>query len=414
MFDGIKIYCLMTDPQKLIENPYLAEYWTTKVRNVDGTFIHGFAEYLSLMFRLKNKKVRLQGSLHKYRNAGRHNYDDFRAVDVAEVVHELENNLKIDLYSTLINNVEFGVNVVLPFRVHVVLDNLITYKGQPFERFVDKGISYYQCKLSKFIIKIYDKGKQYNLPDNVLRFEIKVTAMQYLETKGIKLRYLSDLLNMDIYKPLGNTLTEVFEEILFGDNTLNESDLTTKELETYLRGSNPKTWRPQKGDKERKRLQRLEHEFKSILKHHRINVDFRSVVFDLIRAKSLELSQISQNSNDGYNVFALGLFPYSLTEKDNGKGEFVPNINLIYNRHSGQCTDDKIKKCASCRKVLNDNQLKYCSERCKIKKDERNERSNPKNHFKEQFKKVIETPSLFDVSGLLKLTEQQKQWISKT
>ena len=78
--------------------------------------------------------------------------------------------------------------------------------------------------------------------------------MQYLETKGVKLRYLSDLLNMNIFEPLGNILTEVFEEILFGDNTINENDLTTKELETFLHGRNPKTWKPQAGERERKRL----------------------------------------------------------------------------------------------------------------------------------------------------------------
>ena len=412
MIDGIKTYDLKTDPQKLIENSYLDGHWKTTVQNSNSEIEKEFAEYFGLTFRIKHKKVRLQGSVHKYRNLGKHNYNDFRAVDVAEVVHELESNLKIDLYSTLLNNVEFGVNVVLPFGVHVVLDNLITYKGQPFERFVDKGISYYQCKLSKFIIKIYDKGKQFNLPDNVLRFEVKVTAMQYLETKGVKLRHLSDLLNMGIYEPLGNILTEVFEGILFGDNGINESDLTDKEDKIYLRGSNSKTWTPQKGEKERKRLQRLEYEFKGILERHRTNVDFRSVVSDLIRAKSLELSQISQNSNDGYNVFTLGLFPYLSNEKDNGKSQFVPNINISYSRYLGQCTNGKLKKCAGCRKVLVDNQLGYCSDRCKIKKDVRNNKSNPRHGFMRQYDKILITPSLFDVSVLVKLSDQQKQWIS--
>lgn len=185
-----------------------------------------------MTFRIKHKKVRLQGSVHKYRNNGWHNYDDFRAEEVAEVIRELSERFEIDTETSLLSNVEFGVNVVLPFGVHVVLDNLISYKGKEFGYEVEEGISYYQCMRTKFIIKIYDKTKQFNLPDIVLKFEIKVTAMQYLETKGIKLRYLSDLLNMDIYKPLGNVLTEVFEGILFRDNTINENDLTTKELET--------------------------------------------------------------------------------------------------------------------------------------------------------------------------------------
>ena len=413
MIDNNKTYDLKTDAQKLIENPILAEYWTTKVRNNDGTFIYGFAEYLGLTFRLKNGKIKLQGSLHKYRNLGKHNFDDFSVVDVAEVVHELERNFRIDIYSTVLNNVEFGVNVVLPFGVNVVLDNLITYKGKHFEHKEGKGMNFYECRMSKFTIKIYDKSLQYNLPNNVLRFEIKVTAMQYLEPKGIKLRYLSDLLNMAIYEPLGNTLTEVFEEILFGDNSINESDLTTKERETYLRGSNPRAWTPQKGEKERKRLQRLEYEFKGILERHRTGVNFRSVVSDLIRVKSLELSQISQNSKREHDVLIFSLFPFPPEINDSEKGRFVSNINISHNRYLGQCTNDKIRKCAGCRKVLKDNQVGYCSDRCKMKKDVRNGKSNPRHGFMRQYDKLLVVPSLFDVSEIVKLSEQQKQWISK-
>ncbi len=98
--------------------------------------------------------------MHKYRNAGRHNYDDFTAVDVAKVVRELSERFEIDTATTLLNNVEFGVNVVLPFGVSVVLDNLIAYKGTPFLKVIDDGMSYYQSVKSHFIIKIYDKGKQ--------------------------------------------------------------------------------------------------------------------------------------------------------------------------------------------------------------------------------------------------------------
>ena len=101
MIDGIKTYDLKTDPQKLIENSYLDGHWKTTIQNSDSEIEKEFAEYFGLTFRIKHKKVRLQGSVHKYRNLGKHNYNDFRAVDVAEVVHELESNLKINLYSNM-------------------------------------------------------------------------------------------------------------------------------------------------------------------------------------------------------------------------------------------------------------------------------------------------------------------------
>jgi len=294
MIDGIKTYDLKTDPQKLIENSSLNGHWKTTI-NSDAEPLYDFAEYFGLKFHLKHGKVRLQGSIHKYRNLGKHNYDDFRAVDVAEVVRELSERFEIDTAQTLLNNVEFGVNVVLPFGVNVVLDNLIVYKGDSFNPIIEDGMKYYQCKKTHFIIKIYNKGLQFNLPDNVVRFEIKVMRMQYLETKGVKLRYLSDLLNMAIYEPLGNILTEVFEGILFGDNTLNEKALSGKELETFLRGSNPKTWQVKAGGQNLSRkMQRLESSFKDVLERHRTGLNFKCVVSELIRKKSLELSTFYQ------------------------------------------------------------------------------------------------------------------------
>ncbi|MCU0467912.1 MAG: hypothetical protein MUF58_04855 [Arcicella sp.] len=405
------------------------ESWTTTVQNADGVIKYGLAEYFGLKFQIKHNKVRLQGSLHKYRNTGRHNYDDFTAQDVEKVVQELSERFEIDTATTEINNVEFGVNVVLPFPVKLVLDNLIVYKGEPFQKVVEDGMSYYQCKRTKFIIKIYDKGKQYKLPENVLRFEIKVTAMQYLETKGIRLQNLSDLLNIGIYEPLGNILLETFDNILFGDNTLNENGLNPKELETYLRGSNPKAWKPQRGDKERKRLQRLEVSFKDILERHRTGVNFRGLVSELIRAKSLELSQISQNSNTEYDMLNMVLFPYSSNPNSSEKSQFVPNVILRYSRYLGhsrntrhstdaslttstQSKEPKIRKCASCRKILNEDQKSYCSERCNNMKNKRNLKSNDRNNFKNRYKKFIRQPPLFDISELLKLNDKQREWIN--
>jgi hypothetical protein len=407
MIDGIKTYDLKTDPQKLIENPYLDGHWKTTI-NSDAEPLYDFAEYFGLKFQLKHGKVRLQGSVHKYRNAGRHNYDDFKAVDVAKVVRELSERFEIDTSTTLLNNVEFGVNVVLPFRVNVVLDNLIVFKGEPFIKVVEEGMSYYQCKKTHFIIKIYDKGKQYKLPDNVLRFEIKVMRMQYLKTKGIKLRYLSDLLNMNIYEPLGNILTEVFEGILFGDNTLNEKALCEKDLTTFLRGSNPKTWTPQAGrHSEWKKLQRLESSFKEILERHRTGVNFRSVVSELIRKKSLEMSTFYQEIE---NILRLENVHFLPTESQDLKTQNVHFLHFSYSVNTGHSDKPKTKKCSGCGKPI-DQDKTYHNEDCRNRKLERNAKSNPKNNFRGWFKKEIAIPSLFDIGDLVKLSEEQSNWV---
>ena len=409
MIDGIKTYDLKTDPQKLIENQYLDGHWKTTI-NSDAEPLFDFAEYFGLKFQLKHGKVRLQGSVHKYRNNGRHNYDDFNTMDVAKVVRELSERFEIDTAQTLLNNVEFGVNVVLPFGVHIVLNNLIVFKGEPFMKVVEEGMSYYQCKKTHFIIKIYDKGKQYKLPENVLRFEIKVMRMQYFETKGIKLRYLSDLLNMDIYEPLGNILTEVFEGILFGDNTLNEKALSQKDLTTFLRGSNPKAWQEKGGQKVSRKLQRFECSFKAILERHRTGVNFRSVVSDLIRKKSLELSTFYQEVE---NIFRLENVHFLPTNSQEQKDPNVHFLHFSYSVNNVHSDNAKPKLCSGsgCRI---DRDKKYHSLECIFRNIKRNAKSNPQHNFRTKYYKSVNLGNtLFDVSGTLVLNEMQQEFISR-
>ena len=89
MIDGIKTYDTKVNPDRLEQNPYLSEYWNTTVHNADAVVKYGIAEYLGLKFQIKHQKVRMQGSLHKYRNNGKHNYDDFTVIEVGKIVQEL-------------------------------------------------------------------------------------------------------------------------------------------------------------------------------------------------------------------------------------------------------------------------------------------------------------------------------------
>ena len=46
---------------------------------------------------------------------------------------------------------------------------------------------------------------QYNLNENILRFEIKVKKMHYLKSKKINIQTLADLLNLDVIEDLKKT-----------------------------------------------------------------------------------------------------------------------------------------------------------------------------------------------------------------
>ena len=119
------------------------------------------------------------------------------------------------------------------------------------------------------------------------------------------------------------------------------------------------------------------------MESHQTGVNFRSVVSDLIRAKSLELSKISQNSNDEYNILAFNLFPFLPEINDSVKGLFVPNINFNYTRYLGQLKNSNNEQpkgsnkywCSGCGQPIGTRKM-YHSFDCEFRKVEGNAERN--------------------------------------
>ena len=130
--------------------------------------------------------VEVTGSLHKCWNSlnGREAtyWNDFRRLDLFDLLDWLTAEMGVDLHTATLHRVEFGVNLTLPPAppaVRDLLTRLLFYgKGQPFKDApVDRGC----CKRldsSDFYVKAYDKGTQYDTPDQRLRFEKGVLAMK--------------------------------------------------------------------------------------------------------------------------------------------------------------------------------------------------------------------------------------------
>lgn len=145
---------------------------------------------------------------------------------------------------------------------------------------------------------------------------------------------------------------------------------------------------------------------KKILERHRTGVNFRSVVSDLIRPKSLELSQISQNSNIENSVFSMVLFPYLSNENDSVKSQSE-------NGNVEQSKKPKRILCSGCGQPIGTRKT-YHSLDCKFRRDERNGESNPQHNFITKYRKSSNIENtLFDVSGMLILNEQQHEWINR-
>lgn len=408
MIDYIKILNLAVSSTDLEHNEYLQDSWIIGSQN--GEVLTQQTNYFGLTFSIKNTNVRLSGSIHKYKNNGLHNHNDFTKTQVNEVINELSKKFEIDLQNSRLNNLEFGVNVVLPFEPKIVLDRLITHKGEPFTREVEEGKIYYQCKRSQFIIKIYDKGLQYQQVSNILRFELKVLKMQFFKTKGIEVSVLADLLNDGIYPKFGGVLKAYFDEILF-DESINLKDLNATERDIYLRGQNPKTWiTDNRTANQQKELQRLKESFLKVLEKYRTGENFVKIVSDRIEFKCFELSEIYRVSEE---------------EKTTEKKANVRDLHFKYNVTFGHLINQQRRgaKFLSEKTIEQNPELinelsatRRKNKRRTTKKESyfvshnlRNDESNPRNNLR---RKILKNkPSLFTTDFVV-LNEEQKKVLS--
>ena len=125
----------------------------------------------------------LKGSLHKFYNAGDHNYNDFSFLDLKFTLEYLKEVFGINLKKCLLQNIEFGLNIEPGIEVKMILNHLMLHKCQNFESGF-KG-HYRQARHTEYFVKAYNKSFQYELNKQVLRYELKFIKMRKINQLGI-------------------------------------------------------------------------------------------------------------------------------------------------------------------------------------------------------------------------------------
>ncbi len=104
----------------------------------------------------------ISGSLHKYFNDGKHNFNQFNKRDLFSTIHTLGKELDLDLLQFKISGIEFGVNILPPISSREIIDYSLMYKGRPFEsKYHNDEVNYKQVELCQYKVKLYDKRLHY-------------------------------------------------------------------------------------------------------------------------------------------------------------------------------------------------------------------------------------------------------------
>jgi len=219
--------------------------WVQHTNERTGDIKEYTATFRAMTFEVKNNKyLKVSGSLHKHWNSlngrGEKNYNDFRFMDLAGIIIQFCKTFDLMPDSCKLENIEFGVNVIPTIPTNEILRSAINFKGKSFNQI--KAINRYslECRHQRYYIKVYNKGLQNDLTENIFRFENKTVKM--IQLGGIGIHSLSDLLNPSKVDQLGFILRNNFNDLLFYDYTIPETELSQRERLILTQGQIPAYW----------------------------------------------------------------------------------------------------------------------------------------------------------------------------
>ena len=237
----------------------------TKSEPKEGEILKHTYLYKNMRITTTQNGFLLEGSLHKYRSilksvANIHNAKTKRRIDdykgfngdlftlesITDTIAHLCGVLDISPHVCTLQNIEIGINNIVPFQVVSFIDGLLYHKGKSItEAKDDDGWTYKQFKHGEYIVKIYDKGKQYLLPNEVIRVEVKITKMRKLiEKAGINISTLADI-NENTLKQAFDFLCSEFNEVIYYDYSLKIDELTETNQRKALEYKNTVFWKKQ-------------------------------------------------------------------------------------------------------------------------------------------------------------------------
>lgn len=200
-------------------------------------------------------KVYLKGSLHKYYTGSYitegYNHSDFSYSNVCEAIHQISQVMNVTPSQIILHQLEFGLNIHTKENPSFVIEQILSHKGMPFEQrdFIGKG-KLIRVNRERYSVKIYNKGLQYDLPNHILRVEIKVNKMAYFQGvtfKDYKISTMSDLLNFTLYDSFLSALISTLRELVFTDDRISIKEIPNEKERSFFKdASNTRYWSKQR------------------------------------------------------------------------------------------------------------------------------------------------------------------------
>jgi hypothetical protein len=257
------------------------------------------AEWRNLKFEIRynngfgnSASAKFSGSIHKFHHGVNHN--DYFISEVDQTIKLICDRIATSPQSIEIHALEFGINVPLVNDATEILDRLILHKMSELKVPSYRHSRGYMktCCYSQFELKIYNKGLQYRLSENILRYEIKVNRMAYLHEKGIPITNLNDLLNEKTHGYLMNLLIKNWDELILKEDIfIINPELNKKSNSICINSSKYDYWKEQSTALKSYQFIRLRNRYRKVLKLSE-STNYHENIRNQIQAKWLQLTEV--------------------------------------------------------------------------------------------------------------------------
>jgi hypothetical protein len=294
---------------------------------------------------------------------------------------------------------EFGLNIRPPLKTNETIRQFVcNAKGDSFGAMRSKqgkplGIV---CELTEYSIKVYDKGRQYQLPDQLLRIEQKVTCGKFIRRMGI--HKLSDLQQPEVWQRLSEELLKTLQNLIIREPSIQENKLSTSKRLFVHQAATAHYWKGLEPNQRLKAKKRLNEIVKRYADRN---------LKDCLRITCTEkIKSILPDIKKGYVFPEVGSLKRQNVHPSKGVcsttsincGKHSPSVNLSSVDHEA--------KCLTCGRDISHQRKgsKFCSEKLhgKAAKKCRNKNSNPRNNFRRAILRMESQPLLFDHRPYLK------------
>lgn len=408
LIDGIKISLPTIRAKDWYNNKLLKFHNITDKKTKQPASMVDWAVYDGLKFKTyKSNRCLLQGSLHKYYNQGRHNYNDFSILNLWQVLEDLYQRFNINPDETILENVEFGVNIQSPIPSKELIKSVRAYKNMNFtDYWRDRKKVGKITSTKRYEIKIYDKGKQEKIQNrNLIRIEVSFNKM--LQLKQHNIISLTDLTKTKTLELFTSHLLEVWDELITHEKGMKYKQMRPLEHKKYLQFINGEYWI----DLSKKQRYRSKKKYKEITaKYGTSNV--QNTIGNLIQDKCLELTHLPadfcppltqllcENSKTKMSTFDPLEYGGQRWTKDILENSKKAKQKKASNNHqiSVQKSRKKAQRnCKVCQAIIDHKRSDaiYCSKRCN------NKISNMKRTQKRQAQKHLEIKNLELLKSIL-------------